>query len=185
MRKLIYSFLVLCFLFALASYFIKYEGRDVLFRGIASSATGSVGLQISETDPIERIKKIKLRILQNMSFEESTMTLNLGAFIDGLKGKSICELYPIVELVFVAEGVSLSGEPLSAVYRKECDYALGDDTIAAIHIKEPSSAEEGIEFWYLAKIVLVGHEEEAQIEMDNYEINFVRQSPLSFGNQRN
>lgn len=155
------------------------------FRKVASSenaeSDSSYSMDLSDSSPTEFKKAFKYQMLKSASVTDFSdgKKLILGAFImrDSAGNKvSVCENYPTIELTFTADGVAISGEPLTHTISASCKVDSDNLHLEGIGIELPQSAPS----WNWTNIKLIGHDAKDTLEINGYEIISVLGQPLNF-----
>ncbi len=174
-----------------------------IFRGLASIENEFQPFSLDSVAERDLVRALKLRVLQKLVGKKNSQNieLSLGAF--SLHGKNICQKYPQLEVELSAEGVVVSGMIPHILIQVPCRYEEGSEETSAIEIpieqiKKLQPIDQKIDLagggfaeikglddfwpedWLVAKIKLQGLGAEKSIEIDSYEINFVKGRPLRF-----
>ena len=158
-----------------ASHFRKIASTD------GNESDANYSMDLSDSSPKEFKTAFKYQMLKGASVTDFSdgKKLILGAFLmrDGTGNKvTVCENYPTIELTFTADGVAISGEPLTHTITAACKVDAANLHLEGINIDLPQSAPS----WNWTNIKLIGHEAKDTLEINGYEIISVLGQPLSF-----
>lgn len=153
-------------------------------RKIASSenapSDASYSMDLSDSSPTEFKKAFKYQMLKSATVTDFSdgKKLVLGAFLmrDRSGNKvTVCDQYPTIELTFTADGMAVSGEPLTHKITADCKMDSDSLHLDGIGVDLPETAS-----WNWTGIKLLGREASDTLEINGYEIISVLGQPLTF-----
>lgn len=196
-------------IFLVNQQFSKPQDR---MRQVASDQLGYVDVafenDLSQATPAEFKKAFKYHVLKNLLID-SDSGVSLGVFT--MKNSqdqtvTMCEEYPLIELVFAAEGMAVSGDQALLTVRGPCQTHADRKHTEALRIplqeinESPASAKEflseisgsdeevkihlqnkvtaGPAYWTLVEIKLINEQMQKSLRIDGYEVISVLGEPF-------
>lgn len=167
---------------AVAAYFYwntRSEDSGQAGRKLASADLATVAFSIPEDADFNT--NVKLRLIQSATTEliGDSVHLHFGAFevVGSTEKHDVCELYPQIEIILRAEGIAIEGDVPEFTAKRPCEHAAASETLAPVIVPAGDLSVTAPE-WYVFGVRLSDPKSGQMVDVDGYEINFIRGSPL-------